>query len=99
MPGEKSQPRLTPRKIYALTDIKRVRTALEPDPKNPTHGGTEALRKGLHPRHAGRAIVLDCVEIKILQRVRAKSSTPSTRRLLDGMAMPVPHRSTECATG
>ena len=24
MPGEKSQPRLTPRKVYALTDIKRV---------------------------------------------------------------------------
>ena len=25
----------------------------------------------------------------------ASSSTPSTRRLLDGVAMPVPHRSTE----
>ena len=30
-----------------------------------------------------------CVEIKILRRV------PSTRRLLDGVAMPVPHCSTE----
>ena len=39
-----------------------------------------------------------CVEIKILRRVRLNhraSSTPSTRRLLDGVAMPVPHRSTE----
>ena len=38
-----------------------------------------------------------CVEIKILRRVlnHASSATPSTRRLLDGVAMPVPHRSTE----
>ncbi len=41
------------------------------------------------------SIILDLhvsrrVEIKILRRV-----TPSTRRLLDGVAMPVPHRSTE----
>ena len=38
-----------------------------------------------------------CVETKILRRVRivASSSTPSTRRLLDGVAMPVPRRSTE----
>ena len=37
-----------------------------------------------------------CVEIKILRRVRivASSSTPSTRRLLDGVAVPVPYRST-----
>ena len=32
-----------------------------------------------------------CVEIRILRRV------PSTRRLLDGVAMPVPRRSTEPA--
>ena len=40
-----------------------------------------------------------CVEIKILRCVRAESfassSTPSTRRLLDGLAMPVPRRSTK----
>ncbi len=30
------------------------------------------------------------------QSFTARSSTPSTRRLLDGVAMPVPHRSTEC---
>ena len=41
------------------------------------------------------SIILDLhvsrrVEIKILRRV-----TPSTRRLLDGVAMPVPRRSTE----
>jgi hypothetical protein len=35
-------------------------------------------------------LVVTCVEIKILRRV-----TPSTRRLLDGVAMPVPRRSTE----
>ena len=29
MPGEKTQPRLTPRKVYALTDIKRVRTCVK----------------------------------------------------------------------
>jgi hypothetical protein len=29
MPGEKTQPRMTPRKVYALTDIKRVRTCVE----------------------------------------------------------------------
>ena len=34
--------------------------------------------------------VVACVEIKILRRV-----PPSTRRLLDGVAMPVPRRSTE----
>ena len=36
-----------------------------------------------------------CVEIKILRRVRivASSSTPSTRRLLDGVTMPIPRRS------
>jgi hypothetical protein len=42
--------------------------------------------------------VVACVEIKILRRVLiVASSTPSTRRLLDGVAMPVPHRSTEPA--
>ena len=37
------------------------------------------------------------MEIKILRRVRAESSRrpPRHRRLLDGVAMPVPHRSTE----
>ena len=34
-------------------------------------------------------LVTLCVEIKILRRVR------ESRRLLDGVAMPVPHRSTE----
>ena len=43
----------------------------------------------------GVVTVALCVEIKILRRVRAESSrrpTPSTRRLLDGVAMPVPRR-------
>ena len=35
-------------------------------------------------------VVMDCVEIKILRA----SSTSSTRCLIDGVAMPVPHRST-----
>ena len=45
--------------------------------------------------------VINSVEIKISRRVRAESalffstSTPSTRRLLDSVAVPVPHRSTE----
>ena len=38
--------------------------------------------------------VLPCVEIKILRRVLS-SSTPSTRRLLDGVAMSFHRRSTE----
>ena len=40
-------------------------------------------------------IVLACVEIKILRRVRAQSSRPPRHRrdvCLDGVAMPVPHR-------
>ena len=77
MPGEKSQPRMTPRKVYALTDIKRVRTALEPDPKNPTHGGTEALRKGLHPSHAGRAFVLDMADGRTLDLVARSDAEAS----------------------
>ena len=36
MPGEKSQPRLTPRKVYALTDIKRVRTCVKIKLQAPT---------------------------------------------------------------
>ncbi len=77
MPGEKVQPRLTPRKVYALTDIKRVRTALEPDPKAPTHGGTEALRKGLHPSHAGRAFVLDMADGRTLDLVARSDAEAS----------------------
>ena len=77
MPGDKSQPRMTPRKVYALTDIKRVRTALEPDPKNPTHGGTEALRKGLHPSHAGRAFVLDMADGRTLDLVARSDAEAS----------------------
>ena len=76
MPGEKAQ-RLTPRKVYALTDIKRVRTALEPDPKAPTHGGTEALRKGLHPSHAGRAFVLDMADGRTLDLVARSDAEAS----------------------
>ena len=48
----------------------------------------------------GGASVLTCVEIKFTARsccIIASSSTPSTRRLLDGVAMPVPRRSTEPA--
>ena len=37
--------------------------------------------------------VFACVEIKVL--IITSSSTPSTRRLLDGVAMPVPRRWTE----
>ena len=41
--------------------------------------------------------VLDCVEIKFYGAFVASTCTPSTRRLLDGVAMSVPHRSTEPA--
>ena len=37
-------------------------------------------------------LVAACVKIKIYGAF-ASSSTPSTRRLLDGVEMPVPHRS------
>jgi hypothetical protein len=46
------------------------------------------------PPEPTSVVVQSCVEIKFTTR---SSSTPSTRRLLDGVAMPVPHRSTEPA--
>ena len=62
-------------------------------------------RKVVQPMRRGKWSTTEvalCVEIKILRRVLnrrvASSSTPSTRRLLDGVAMPVPHRSTEPCT-
>ena len=49
--------------------------------------------------HQRSSCIATCVEIKILRRVRAESSasssTPSTRCLLDGVAMSNPRRSTE----
>ena len=45
---------------------------------------------------AGYRYVKGCVEENFTARscrIIASSSTPSTRRLLDGVAMPVPHRS------
>ena len=50
----------------------------------------DAERTFLVYRKDGRDVGV-CVEIKIFT---ASSSTPSTRRLLDGVAMSVPHRST-----
>jgi len=75
-PGENSS-RLTPRRVYAVAEIKRVRTALEPDPKALTHGGTEALRKGLHPSHAGRAFVLDMADGRTLDLVARSDAEAS----------------------
>ena len=50
-----------------------------------------------HYARAGHYFVVPnartCVEIKFTARL--SPSTPSTRRLLDGVAMPVPRRSTE----
>ena len=51
--------------------------------------GLQALFK---QRQATAQNVIGCVEIKTLRRVR-----PSTRRLLDSVAVPVPHCSTEPA--
>ena len=53
----------------------------------------EAERAFLAYGRDGRDVRV-CVEIKIFM---ASFSTPSTRRLLDGVAMSVPHRSTEPA--
>jgi hypothetical protein len=50
----------------------------------------EAERAFLAYGRDGRDVRV-CVEIKIFT---ASSSTPSTRRLLDGVAVPVPHHST-----
>ena len=52
MPGEKSQPRLTPRKVYALTDIKRVRTPLGRT-RGPSPTAAPRPRKGACARAAG----------------------------------------------
>jgi hypothetical protein len=50
------------------------------------------------PSRGARKAVAFCVEIKISRRcIVASTSTPSTRCLLDGVAVPVPHRSTEPA--
>ena len=44
-----------------------------------------------------RACVVVDARVEIKFTARSSTSTPSTRRLLDGVAMSVPHRSTEPA--
>ena len=56
-------------------------------------GGDTPLHLAVSAGH--EKAVLACVEIKFT--ARSSSSTPSTRCLLDGVAMPVPHHSTEPA--
>ena len=67
-------------------------------PLDPAHvvaavGGSPFVRDN------GKELVVACVAIKILRRVRPPSShrPPRHLRLLDGVALPVPHRSTEPA--
>ena len=71
---------------------------LPPPVRNPT-GPTSARENALEARELALEerlrYVEACVEIKIRGAfVIASSSTPSTRRLLDGVTVPVPHRST-----
>ena len=60
--------------------------------------GRRVVEPGQVVRRTGAQRVprdLACVEIKVLRRVRPESSRrhpPSTRRLLDGVAMPIPYR-------
>ena len=53
----------------------------------------DAFARGAAPEYDD---VLRCVKIKFTAP-SSSTSTPSTRRLLDGVAMSVPHRSTEPA--
>jgi hypothetical protein len=80
--------------------VASIGVALQFGGHHQTHGSDHAA--GLAFALAGAASaggVYVCVGIKILRRVRivASTSTPSTRCLLDGVALPVPHRSTEPA--
>ena len=76
------------------TTVSMVCRAVEP-----TSGDAKVAGKSVLADFEDAARALGCVEIKILRRVRAESSRrpprPSTRCLLDGVAMPVPRRSTE----
>ena len=62
-------------------------------------GTREAMEKQSNAERLRRAEVLESEAVwKSKFTVRSRpSSTPSARRLLDGVAMPVPHRSTEPA--
>jgi len=48
-----------------------VRTALEPDPKVPAFGGTEVLRRGLNPKEASKAFILDMADNRTIDLVAA----------------------------
>ena len=81
----------------------RVARALAPSATFVEHRAVEPFYFGEHAWTAalrGRRVLI-CVEIKIFtarsSRIAASTSTPSTRHLLDGVAMSVPHRSTEPA--
>ena len=56
-------------------------------------GGDTPLHLAVSAGH--EKAVLACVEIKFTARTFASTSTPSTRRLLDGVAVSIPRRSTE----
>ena len=64
----------------------------------PTAASMPSSSSAARPRTDGaKLVVAVCVEIKILRRARQayRRPPPSTRRLLDGVVVPVPHRSTE----
>mmetsp|Transcript_11742 Transcript_11742/g.40288 ORF Transcript_11742/g.40288 Transcript_11742/m.40288 type:complete len:189 (+) Transcript_11742:23-589(+) len=65
--------RFAPAKIpvYSICEILKVRTALEPDPKVPAFGGTEVLRRGLNPKEASKAFILDMADNRTIDLVAA----------------------------
>ncbi|KAJ1463082.1 hypothetical protein M885DRAFT_504618 [Pelagophyceae sp. CCMP2097] len=73
--------------VYRVADITKVRRALEPDPKVPLFGGTENLRKGLPPKEAGKAFILDMADNRTIDLVatteaEAKDFVEGFKRLI-----------------
>ena len=77
-----------------MLSYQSVRSPRIRNPKSGKHLDHVALR-GLGPRKQTIFRVLACVEIKYYGAFVVSTCTPSMRRLLDGVAMPVPHRPTE----
>jgi hypothetical protein len=68
--------------VYRVADITHVRRALEPDPKVPLFGGTENLRKGLPPKEAGKAFILDMADNRTIDLVATTEAEVRTRAAL-----------------
>ena len=48
--------------VYKFKDIEKVRTALDADPVDIHYGGSENLRRTLHPSEAGKAFILQMAD-------------------------------------